>query len=243
MTIETASATSRGLTTEDHAPTPAYMSFTGFRSLLDRLGNEGLPQVFDRSFFGEYSGSLIAQIRGTFRFLDLIDEDKRPTDQLRAIIDADEQGRIALLRKVAEEKYASALALGADATQGQLAEVFRVAGLSGESLTKAINFYVGLADYVNLPVSPFFKRPTVRVSTGSGNGPRRTSSRRRKPSNVPVEPPAAQGQQSVSPIEEKRSAYIDLLMKLAEQSGANGGEVQQDLLNRLERALGYESSP
>src|SRR5262245_45725179 len=61
-------------TTEDvRGISVPYMSFQGFRSLLDRLRREGLPQVFDRSFFGEVSGSLIAQIRGTLRFFDLID--------------------------------------------------------------------------------------------------------------------------------------------------------------------------
>lgn len=223
------------------------MSFTGFRSLLDRLINDGLPQVFDRSFFGEYSGSLIAQIRGTFRFLDLMDEDKRPTDQLRAIADADDQGRIAILRELAEKKYAFVIALGPDATQGQLADVFRTAGLNGDSLTKATNFYVGLAEYVDLPVSPFFKKAPARASSSTGSGPRRSSSRRRKGSNVAEQPPAPSDGQPVSSFDEqrdqKRLAYIDLLMKLAEQSGDNSSEVRQDLLTRLERVLGYETPP
>ncbi len=47
------------------------------------------------------------------------------------------------------------------------------------------------------------------------------------------------------PIEAKKSAYIDLLMKLVETAaGSNGqGEVQKDLLDRLERALGYDDVP
>jgi len=49
----------------------------------------------------------------------------------------------------------------------------------------------------------------------------------------------------VPPIEAKKSAYIDLLMKLVETAaGSNGqGEVQKDLLDRLERALGYDDVP
>lgn len=104
------------------------MSSTGFPKLLERLATEGLPQIFDRSFFREYSGSLIAHIRGTLRFFELIDEDRRPTDQLRALVSMDEERRIASLRKLVEEKYAFVTALGPDATHGQLTDVFVLPG-------------------------------------------------------------------------------------------------------------------
>ena len=218
-----------------------YMSFGGFRSLLDRLASDGLPQIFDRSFFGDSSGSLIAQTRGTLRFLDLIDEEKRPTNWLREITNADEPQRVAILRDLTEEKYADVIKLGANATQGQLAQTFSATGLSGASITKATTFYLGLADYVGLPVSPYFKRGPVRSPTGNGSTTRR-SSRRKKPLGSPEPPPVQQVQQQPDPIGVKRSAYIDLLMKLVERNAENG-QVQQDLLDRLERALGYETSP
>jgi hypothetical protein len=221
--------------------TVPYMSFQGFRNLLDRLSTEGLPQVFDGSFFGPTSGSLIAQTRATLRFFDLIDEDKRPTAVFRSMIASEEAARIETLRRIAEVKFCDVIALGADATQGQLAEIFRSTGLNGGSLTKAITFYVGLAEYVGLPISPYFKLGRIRISQASGNSSRR-SPRRRKVSSSgesalhSTNPPA-----SALPLEEKKSAYIDLLMKLAEQSG-DKGEIKESLLDRLERALGYETS-
>lgn len=243
MTEDTASFTDSVEPTADarDGATFPYMSFQGFRNLLDRLATDGLPQVFDRSFFHDSSGSLIAQIRGTLRFFDLVDEGRQPTERLREITSADESKRIAILRELAEAKYADVISLGTNATQGQLAQAFSAAGLSGASITKATTFYLGLADYLGLPVSPFFKKGPPRSSTGNGGGARRPS-RRRKPVSSPTPPPVHQVQHPPDPIEAKKSAYIDLLMKLVERN-AEDGQVQKDLLDRLERALGYETPP
>lgn len=243
MTAETAPLSEGGDYSGDgRTVTVPYMSFSGFRNLLDRLSGEGLPQLFDRSFFGEVSGSLIAQTRGTLRFFDFIDDDRRPTDLLRAITSTDESGQVGMLRDLAEKKYAAVIALGVDATQGQLVEAFRSTGLSGQSVTKAITFYISLADYTKLPVSPFFKKAPARLSPGNGSSARRSSSRRKRAATQP-EPVVSQAvQRPVDSLEEKKTAYIDLLMRLAEQSGEKG-DIQADLLNRLERALGYQSSP
>jgi hypothetical protein len=236
------------MTTTDLAPydggqvesTPSitvpYMSFQGFRNLQDRLREDGVPQVLDASFFRQYSGSMTAQIRGTLRFFDLMDEDRRPAPLLIELVQADEQRRIEIMRGLAESKYSDVIALGTDATHGQLAEVFRNRGLTGQSITKAITFYVGLADYSGIPVSPFFKR--ARSAAGS-NAPRPRAARptrRRKPEMDSSTRPVVHS--VVPPIEQKKSAYIDLLMKLV--NDGKGGEDQKDLLDRLERALGFK---
>lgn len=222
-------------------PTVPYMSFQGFMNLLDRLRRDGVPQVFDRSWFGaNQSGSLTAQIRGTLRFFDLVDEERRPTTRLHDLVVADEPARIEMLRKIAEDKYADAVQLGTDATQGQLADTFRARGLNGGSVAKAITFYCGFADYVSLPVSPFFKSGRPSGAARNGSNPRRLArGRRSSSSQKPPRPPA--DQPAVPPLEAKKSDYIDLLMKLAEGSSEKD-EVRKDLLDRLERALGYTST-
>lgn len=234
----------------DAAPGSAvpYMSYTGFRNLLDRLRNDGVPQVFDTSFFGRQSGSLTAQTRGTLRFLDLIDDGKRPTPLLRKIVAADDAERIQLLRELGTEKYGDVIKLAeANGTQGQLAEVFRARGVTGATVDKATVFYVGLAEHVGLSMSPFFKRgsrPASSGNGGAGTASRRTNRRRKPAEQTPpaptTHPPMRTGE---SALEEKKLAYIDMLMKLVERgSEAGDGTVQGDLLNRLEKALGYAVS-
>jgi hypothetical protein len=66
-------------------------------------------------------------------------------------------------------KYPDALALGRDATQAQLDEVFRgYDGISGSTTRKAITFYLHAAQFAGVPLSPFFK--SGRASSGGARG-------------------------------------------------------------------------
>jgi hypothetical protein len=215
-----------------------YMSFVSFRSYLDRFREQGLPAVLDRSFFGNQSGSLTAQVRGTMKALGLINEEYRPTPLLERLASSDDETRIRLLRDLTLSKYEDAQALGATATQGQLADVFRARGISGATVTKAITFYLALAEYVGIEISPFFK-----TTNFSGNGGRRPA--RKRPS-APAPPPVVQPATApqVSMEEQKKSAYIDLLMELAKGGdGSSSGTDRQDLLDRIERAIGIPGTP
>lgn len=214
-----------------------YMAFGGFRNLIDRLKRDGVPQVFDQSFFGRQSGSLTAQTRATLRYFDLIDEERKPTPVLHALVDADEARRVSMLREMAESRYADAIALGRkNGTQGQLQDVFRGRGLAGNTVLKAVAFYLGLAEYVGLPLSPFFKKQRIP----STNGGARKTTRKRTASNTAATPAVQTVVTPVDAVEAKRVAYVEMLMKLAEAS-AERGDVQDGLLDRIERALGYTS--
>jgi hypothetical protein len=220
------------------ATTAPYMSFPGFRSLLGRLQEEGVPQVFDRHYFGNRSGSLLAQIRGTLRFFDLIDEEKRPTQALRDLVGASEQERVEQLKQLALAQYGDIVELGKEnGTYGQLSERFRARGLSGATVDKAITFYLGLADYVGFPVSPFFRRG--RASSGGASTAPRKVGRKRKTVTVPQVPAEASlpAQPAVRPAEVQKSAYVEMLMEMA-RSAPPGDPAHADLLDRIERALG-----
>ena len=147
---------------------------------------------------------------------------------------ADEDGRRALLRELVEVKYADALALSANATSGQLAEVFRARKLSGATVDKAISFYLGIADYVGLTVSPHFKKGRSAAST---NG---SAKRRRVTKTATTPPPVVHAPvvKATTTAEQQRSQYVEMLMGLAKDADR---DVQTDLLDRIERALGYNA--
>jgi hypothetical protein len=225
-----------GLTSEQDASkqgssSAPYMSFKGFIKYIEQFEAEGLPARFDASYFGNASGSLVAQVRGAFRALDLIDDDKHPTDTLAAIVQADDDERKALLRRLLEAKYPDALGLSANATSGQLADVFRARGLSGATVDKAISFYLGFTDYVDVAVSPHFKKGRAAASNGSGR-------RRRQPKPVLAATPVGHPTpvKPAGSAEQQRVQYVDMLMGLAKEAD---GETQTDLLDRIERALGF----
>jgi hypothetical protein len=208
-----------------------YMSYKGFKNYLVKFGENGVPARFDSSYFGNVSGSLIAQVRGTLHHLDLIDDERRPTELLKKIVSADDAGRKTYLREIFEEKYSDALSLDKNATSGQLAEVFRARGLGGATVQKAASFFLSMAQDVGVEVSPLFKKSGT-PSTNGGARRRRASRTQQTPPPPPprIDPPKA------TTVEEQKAAYVTMLMDLAKNS--QDETVQDSILNRIERALG-----
>ena len=212
---------------------PPYMSFTSLLTLLDRIEEDGAPNQFDRSFFGNISGSLVAQTMGTMRFFGLIDG-KTPRQPLLSTLTSPET-RKAVLRQLVEEKYPDAVRLGKErGTTGQLDQTFKERGLNGGSVRKAVPFYLQAADYTGIPVSPHFSKPRPPVSTGT-----RRSSVSRRTGRKPATPDAASPvpAHTVTDKETQRSKYVEMLMALVEKSD----KPDAALLDRIERAIGIES--
>jgi hypothetical protein len=211
---------------------PPYMSFTSFLTLLDRIEENGPPNQFDRSFFGNISGSIVAQNMGTLRFFGLLDG-KVPRQPLLSSLTSP-AGRKAVLRQLIEEKYPEAVRLGEQrGTAGQLDQTFKDRGLNGATVRKAVTFYLQAADYAGIPVSPHFSKPRPPVSSGTRRpaASRRGSRKGSTPEPAPTTPASAPTDK-----ETQRSRYIDMLMGLVEKSE----QPDAGLLDRIERAIGIE---
>jgi hypothetical protein len=64
-------------------------------------------------------------------------------------VDADEEGRKAILRQLAEERYVEEIRLAKESgTRGQFLSLMRERGLNGATAEKAITFYLHLAEHV-----------------------------------------------------------------------------------------------
>ncbi len=211
--------------------TPPYMSFTGFIALLDRMVEHGPPAQIDRDFFGNPSGSWMAQTMSALKFFGLVDERKRPTATLRELVVP--ETRKERLRRLIEAHYPKAVALGSNATQLQLDRVFPS---KGGTLRKAVTFYLQAAEFTGIPLSPYFSksRPVASpIGTRRGNGSARkvVAKKAVPPAAVDSAPTAT----SSLDLDEKKSKYIDLLLKLAEKDGAPN----ETVLDRLHTVLGY----
>jgi hypothetical protein len=201
---------------------PPYISFAQLENVLDRMRNEGMPARIDRSYLGSWSGSSQAQFLKATASLGLRDEHGRPTEILKRLV-AEPDARPAIIGELLREKYPEALALGQDATQAQLDEVFRnYDGISGGTTRKAITFYLHAAKFAGIPVSPFFKaaRPTSTGGTRSARSrsPRRTGGQDNgTPPSAPA-PPA--------PVSGLHPAVLTLVQALpAHTDGASGKPV------------------
>lgn len=205
-----------------------YMSFKSYTNLLDRLGEEGLPAVFDKSYFGNQSGSLVAQVRSSLRYFDLIDEGYVPTPDLDELVRATEADRRLHMKLQTEDKYRDALALGKNATAGQLNKVFQDRGLTGATVDKAVAFFLGLTEYVGIETSPMFRK-----RRSSSNAPRRRKVVKVVEDLTPPPPPPVVTKPTSA--EEQKAAYVNMLMELAKKDDA--ADHRSDFLDRIEKAL------
>lgn len=150
---------------------PPYMSWATFENIIDGLRAVGLPDQIDRSVLGSRSGGDQSQFLRAARSFGLIDGEGAPTERLRRYV-GDPDERPGILRQILEENYPEVIALGTGATQQQLTDAFRAFGIEGDTVRKAIAFYLNAARQAEIPLSPHFK--TTRPGAG-GRRPRRTT--------------------------------------------------------------------
>jgi hypothetical protein len=151
---------------------PPYMSWATFESIVDGLAVDGMPDQVDRSVLQSRSGGDQSQFLRAAGNFGLIDADGVPTDRLKVYATRPEQ-RPTILREILDEHYADVIALGTGATQQQLVEQFREFNIEGETVRKAIAFYLNAARQAEIPLSPRFK--STRPGAGGRKGSRRTA--------------------------------------------------------------------
>jgi hypothetical protein len=167
-----------------------YLPLKTFLSALDAL-REGVPKRVDRAIWRSQSGAVQAQIMVAFRFFGLLDDADVPTlPLLEKLTKADEAERKKLLKPLVETKYQPIIAHDlTKMTPGMLNEEMEQFGVSGDTLRKAVTFFLQIAKYLDLPLSPYLKDKT------------RTSPRARRvlraqnagtaPNGTPAAPPPA----------------------------------------------------
>ncbi len=135
-----------------------YLAFKSFTNFVAGFKDAGIPGRIDRSVMAGQSGATQSALLQTFKFLQLIKEDGTPTDQLSALV---EKGDAATYATLAKKYYSFVFDSGVDverATEGQLKEVFEKAtGFTGETVRKAMTFFVQLAEKGEIKLSPHLK--------------------------------------------------------------------------------------
>jgi hypothetical protein len=152
-------------------------------TIVTKMEAEGTPPRIDRSYLDKFAGGYQTQIIAALRSLDLIDAKGEVQPALVQIVD-DGDHRADHIAQLLRQVYREPVRLGSlNATQGQLEEAFRDYGVSGDTLRKAIAFFMAAAKYAQVPVSKNFRVPSV---TGS-DGRRSTKRKPGRPRNHDVE--------------------------------------------------------
>lgn len=151
---------SNGGLAEAKAP---YGPFQTFRNFLEQLSSDSvLPGRIDTSVTLNMSGGGRSQLLLALRFFELVaGADDAVTDRLRSLVRQNEEARVQWAGSELRLRYAGALELSeAGGTNAQLREWFiEQYGHAGTTAEKAIRFFMQMADYANLELSPHFRLP------------------------------------------------------------------------------------
>jgi hypothetical protein len=166
--------------------TPPYgIAWRTYLNFLDRFGElekQGLaPPRIDRSFLGGMSGNdqsyLMSALRGFDQLGPAPENEVKP--ELVKLATASEKERKAIIADLLRKHYAEAIELAeTKETSAKLEEVFRDYGVTGNTMRKAITWFMHAAQYSGLPLSPHWSPPKPArggVAPGSKRSQRRTS--------------------------------------------------------------------
>lgn len=181
---------------ETQVKAPPYLSLKTFLGALDAL-REGVPKRIDRAIWRSQSGAVQGQIMVAFRFFDLLDATDAPAlPLLEKLAKADEAERKKLLKPLIDQHYQQIIAY--DLTKmipSMLNEEMEKFGVTGSTLRKAVTFFLQIAKYLDLPLSPY-----LRDKTRTSPRPRRQARAQAAPPNgaQPIAPQAGGSSKSVN---------------------------------------------
>jgi hypothetical protein len=212
---------------------PPYIAFKTLLNLIDRMEREGIPGRIDKTYLDNLAGGYQGQVFSALRSLGLMGDDRKPLLTLTNLV-TQPDSRERQIGELVERIYPYAVRLGEDATHGQLEEAFKenAPSLGVHAREKAITFYMHAAKYAKLPLSKHFKGG---AATSGPRTPRRRGVARVGRVKEPI-PSSEIPVPGSSSDEQRKDAYFKLLIDLA-ASAKETGEVQKDILDRLEKLL------
>jgi hypothetical protein len=163
----------------------AWRTFVNFLDRIAELEREGAaPPRIDRSFLTGLSGNdqsyLMSALRG-FGLLGPAPENKVEPTLIELATDL--EGRPVRVANLLKRYYPQVIELAEKKeTPAKLEETFRSYGLSGETMRKAITWYMHAALFAGLPLSPHWATPKP-ARGGTTPGSRRGKKGAKKPAN------------------------------------------------------------
>lgn len=176
---------------KEQGPVPPYVAYKTLKNFLRGL-SAAIPSRIDKSVMSSMSGGTQGQVSAALRYLKLVDAQGIPQPLLVRIVKSDG----------AEHQAAWREALGAypfvtnktidlsTATSHQLEEEFKKLA-SGDTVRKAVIFFIPAAKEAGIQLSPYFKEPGKRApSSGKPRKARAPRVQNPTPTGTPAAEPA-----------------------------------------------------
>lgn len=163
-----------------------YLSFETFRNFIDGRAGRPLPPRVDRSLMIGMAGGTQTHLMGALSTFGLIGENRQVTPRFAALARLTDAERPAFFGDLLRAVYPQQVALAdTHATADQLAESFReLTGYQGSTLRKAITFFLNMARYAEVPLSPYFRAPAQASMSSRPRSPRKTATPSPRPATA-----------------------------------------------------------
>jgi hypothetical protein len=186
---------------EAKAPQVPLIPYRTLRAFFEKV--DPIPPKLDRSVLRYTSGSIQTALMTALRAFNLMDEDGNVSESMGKLAKAFRGAERAAIQETLQDRLRATYPtlFSTDfhvetATQAQLRQRFEEIGLSGDSVRKAVSFFLAACDEAGVAYSPHFKgrpgpRPgSRRSSTQNGGAPMRPSGKARtSPKNDSVHAP------------------------------------------------------
>lgn len=168
--------------TTDELP-PPYVPYKSFSNYIDTLKQNGLPSHIEKAVLpASMSGSLQNQMLAAFRGLSLIQSDGQPTQILEELVQSDDSQRQEVLRKILINAYPT---LFKDpnfdlsrTTEPKLKSKIEELGISGDTVRRAMLFFIQAAKEAGIPLSSYVidiakRRSSTKSSSTKSSKPKK----------------------------------------------------------------------
>jgi hypothetical protein len=161
--------------TEERRAVPPYLSYKTFMNFINGMAETTIPMRIDRDLLNNLSGAAQGHLLASLKYLELIDAEGKPDERLSALARSQGEERKQLLLDILKKSYPFLFTNDFDvqrATGRLMHEKFTEAGASGDTVRKAIAFFLTAAEAAGIPISPHIKR-SGRVVGGNNTRRRR----------------------------------------------------------------------
>lgn len=159
---------------QDRLIPPPYLPYRTFRGYVEGLKEAGIPAKIDRSVLRNRSGTEQTMLLNALQYLGLITNDGTPTPALTQLVAADGEEHQKVLRDLLTMRYMFLFADGfnlENATPAMVQDAFRNAGVTGDTIRKAMAFFLAAAQEAQIPLSSYLKvRPGRPVGSQRRRG-------------------------------------------------------------------------
>jgi hypothetical protein len=146
---------------EERKAVPPYLSYKTFMNFINGMAETTIPMRIDRDLLRNLSGAAQGHLLATLKYLELIDAEGKPDERLGALARSQGEERKRLLLDILKKSYPFLFSNDFDvqrATSRLMHEKFTEAGASGDTVRKAVAFFLTAAEAAGIPISPHVKR-------------------------------------------------------------------------------------